>query len=89
MKLLEFLDFLGFLKIWLLAEGVGFEPTIRLPVYTLSKRAPSATRPSLRVTGVGANIEGGRRLASATRLAIELHDHGARLYASRQVTIGG
>ena len=31
-----------------LAEGVGFEPTIRLPVYTLSKRAPSATRPSLR-----------------------------------------
>jgi hypothetical protein len=30
-----------------LAEGVGFEPTIRFPVYTLSKRAPSATRPSL------------------------------------------
>src|ERR1700752_3475949 len=28
-----------------LAEGVGFEPTIRFPVYTLSKRAPSATRP--------------------------------------------
>ncbi len=27
---------------------MGFEPTIRLPVYTLSKRAPSATRPSLR-----------------------------------------
>jgi hypothetical protein len=24
----------------LLAEGVGFEPTIRFPVYTLSKRAP-------------------------------------------------
>ena len=23
-----------------LAEGVGFEPTIRFPVYTLSKRAP-------------------------------------------------
>src|SRR5215469_8255278 len=33
-----------------LAEGVGFEPTIRFPVYTLSKRAPSATRPSLRAT---------------------------------------
>src|SRR5690349_6804750 len=33
-----------------LAEGVGFEPTIRFPVYTLSKRAPSATRPSLRRT---------------------------------------
>src|SRR5581483_10924710 len=31
-----------------LSEGVGFEPTIRFPVYTLSKRAPSATRPPLR-----------------------------------------
>ena len=30
------------------AEGVGFEPTKRSPVYTLSKRAPSATRPPLR-----------------------------------------
>ena len=31
-----------------LAEGVGFEPTIRLiTVYTLSRRAPSTTRPSL------------------------------------------
>ncbi len=33
-----------------MAEGVGFEPTIRFPVYTLSKRAPSATRPPLRST---------------------------------------
>ena len=32
-------------------RGVGFEPTIRFPVYTLSKRAPSATRPSLRRSG--------------------------------------
>jgi hypothetical protein len=30
------------------AEGVGFEPTLRFPVNTLSKRAPSATRPPLR-----------------------------------------
>ena len=29
------------------AEGVGFEPTLRFPVNTLSKRAPSATRPPL------------------------------------------
>jgi hypothetical protein len=28
---------------------VGFEPTIPVKVYTLSKRAPSATRPSLRL----------------------------------------
>jgi hypothetical protein len=32
-----------------LAEGVGFEPTRRLPVYTLSRRAPSAARTSLHV----------------------------------------
>src|SRR5436190_21403351 len=29
------------------AEGAGFEPAIRLPVYTLSRRAPSTTRPPL------------------------------------------
>src|ERR1700691_3061962 len=31
-----------------LAEGVGFEPTLRFPVNTLSKRAPSTARPPLR-----------------------------------------
>src|SRR6478736_274294 len=31
----------------LLAEGAGFEPAIRFPVYTLSRRAPSTTRPPL------------------------------------------
>ena len=31
------------------AERVGFEPTVRFPVHTLSKRAPSTTRTSLRV----------------------------------------
>ena len=31
-----------------MAERVGFEPTIPFQVYTLSKRAPSTTRPSLR-----------------------------------------
>jgi hypothetical protein len=30
------------------AEGEGFEPSIRFPVYTLSRRAPSTTRPPLR-----------------------------------------
>ena len=34
-----------------MAEGVGFEPTLRFPVNTLSKRAPSATRPPLRTCG--------------------------------------
>ena len=46
---------------WQVAEGVGFEPTIRLPVYTLSKRAPSATRPSLRVLAGGPNIDAALR----------------------------
>ena len=32
-----------------MAEGVGFEPTRRLRVYTLSRRAPSAARTSLHV----------------------------------------
>jgi hypothetical protein len=31
-----------------LAEREGFEPSIEFPLYTLSKRAPSTTRPSLR-----------------------------------------
>jgi hypothetical protein len=34
-----------------LAERVGFEPTLEFPLNTLSKRAPSATRPSLRGFG--------------------------------------
>ncbi len=32
---------------FLLAERKGFEPSIQSPIYTLSKRAPSATRPPL------------------------------------------
>jgi hypothetical protein len=31
------------------AEGAGFEPAIPFPVYTLSRRAPSTTRPPLRI----------------------------------------
>ena len=34
-----------------MAEREGFEPSIEFPLYTLSKRAPSTTRPSLRLTG--------------------------------------
>jgi hypothetical protein len=35
----------------IMAERVGFEPTLEFPLNTLSKRAPSATRPSLRRFG--------------------------------------
>jgi hypothetical protein len=31
----------------MVAERVGFEPTLEFPLNTLSKRAPSTTRPSL------------------------------------------
>ncbi len=34
-----------------MAEGAGFEPAIRFPVYTLSRRAPSTARPPLRCLG--------------------------------------
>src|SRR5438034_11832778 len=37
----------GWLVGWL-AEGRGFEPRRRLPAYTLSRRAPSSARASLR-----------------------------------------
>ena len=37
-------------------DRVGFEPTKRFPVYTLSKRAPSATRPPI--------LNAGRKLAA-------------------------
>jgi hypothetical protein len=44
-----------------MAERVGFEPTLEFPLNTLSKRAPSATRPSLRrfqeATAVGWPIQ--------------------------------
>src|SRR6202158_2515926 len=39
-----------------MAERVGFEPTLPFRVNTLSKRAPSATRPSLRRESVGARL---------------------------------
>ena len=35
-----------------LAERVGFEPTVEFPLHTLSKRAPSTTRPSLRLESI-------------------------------------
>jgi hypothetical protein len=35
---------------------VGFEPTLPVKVNTLSKRAPSATRPSLRYEDEGARL---------------------------------
>ena len=51
-----------------MAEGVGFEPTIRFPVYTLSRRAPSTARPSLRQTVTRGRGGAGRRRLDHFRL---------------------
>jgi hypothetical protein len=40
-----------------MAERQGFEPWIEFPLYTLSKRAPSTTRPSLRIPGASRECE--------------------------------
>src|SRR5271169_5675839 len=47
-----------------LAEREGFEPPIPVKVYTLSRRAPSATRPSLRAASCRVHLIRGRLLAS-------------------------
>ena len=35
-----------------MAEREGFEPSVEFPLHTLSKRAPSTTRPSLRLESI-------------------------------------
>src|SRR5439155_2045949 len=40
-----------------MAERVGFEPTIQFPVYGISNAAPSATRPPLHRTCVAAHFD--------------------------------
>ena len=53
----------------LMAERVGFEPTLPFRVNTLSKRAPSATRPSLPRHLTEAEVHGfGQRFPTAQRL---------------------
>ena len=45
-----------------MAEREGFEPSRRLPAYTLSRRAPSTTRPPLRIFAL-APAKGSKRSA--------------------------
>src|SRR3954451_22963113 len=65
------------------AEGAGFEPAIRLPVYTLSRRAPSTTRPPLRARLFAAE----RTLAN--RLGRRNAAPGARQVARRERRCAG
>jgi hypothetical protein len=62
-----------------LAEGVGFEPTLRFPVNTLSKRAPSATRPPL----LAALAENARAGAGALQLG---HADASRLFQAAKTS---
>ena len=55
-------------------EGWDFEPTRRLPAYTLSKRAPSTTRPPL----LQAREKRGRNLCGAASLFKPTRVRGAR-----------
>jgi cyclophilin family peptidyl-prolyl cis-trans isomerase len=50
---------------------VGFEPTIESPLYTLSRRAPSTTRPRLRISRKGRDALAARlRFRKGVRFAI-------------------
>jgi hypothetical protein len=51
-----------------LAEGAGFEPAIRFPAYTLSRRAPSTARPPLRLA-LRSRSAKARRIAPGARPA--------------------
>ena len=54
------LDCVWYLQV-VMAEGEGFEPSIELPLYTRSRRAPSTTRPPLLGAGHAARHSSSRR----------------------------
>jgi hypothetical protein len=60
-----------------LAEGAGFEPAVRFPVHTLSRRAPSTTRPPLRPLMLPRRACRSGRLATARSGPRRLHRPGA------------
>src|SRR5579864_2171698 len=64
-----------------MAERVGFEPTVEFPQHTLSKRAPSATRPSLRL----ALVEGTtlKKLSDEPQMLDALHSSVSILWGKR------
>ena len=58
-----------------MAERVGFEATVEFPLHTLSKRAPSTARTSLRVFASSRLLEIKRLQAHAAQDVGELHPH--------------
>ena len=61
---------------WKLAEREGFEPSVEFPLHTLSKRAPSTTRTSLRSSGTNSLPDGADPLNNRLRREVvaDLHD---------------
>ena len=55
-----------------LDSRVGFEPTVEFPLHTLSKRAPSTTRTSLRVSGANSLARG---VAGALMMGEKVRPH--------------
>src|SRR5438105_10532623 len=51
------------------ADRVGFEPTKRLPVYALSRRVPSATRPPIQ-TARRADAQAHRRVVNTQAVTV-------------------
>ncbi len=63
------------MKIEGMAERKGFEPLRRFPAYTLSRRAPSTTRPSLRMQRAGRArvcVSGARACRSGRNILIDV-----------------
>ena len=61
-----------------MAERKGFEPLRWFPAYTLSRRAPSTTRPSLRIALSPVWKAGGAGVSRRERGAIYLSRAGAQ-----------
>ena len=60
-----------------MAEREGFEPSVEFPLHTLSKRAPSTTRTSLRVSGINSLPDGGEPLNRRLRRELWVRVCGA------------
>src|SRR5690606_41172757 len=71
-----------------LAEGEGFEPSIRFPVYTLSKRAPSATRPPLQTRKPRLLVPVANPPVSGLGQMIAARHHGTRIRLAAPSPLG-
>ena len=66
------------------ADGVGFEPTRRLPAYTRSRRAPSTTRPPIRAKRAAGSLPGSRRAGGVRSRSAGLYRRAGRAQVAAQ-----